>query len=167
METGYYYSNGYIRPIMSFTTKLDKKVNIKKYIINNGATIIFWDDDTKTVSKRHKDDAFDKELGFLFAYYYKQCGLSNASRKRVINSIDYSHIKTFLFEMFVKYSGKTPEQARSYLKNLKSDYVPKTTSIKVTSEKFAINTAFDNYKTDFEKAIADLNKRIDAMELDK
>ena len=94
-------------------------LKIKKYIINDGATIIFWDDDTKTVSKRHKDDAFDKELGFLFAYYYKQCGLSNASRKRVINSIDYSHIKTFLFEMFVKYSGKTPEQARKYLANLK------------------------------------------------
>lgn len=94
---------------------------IKKYIINDGATIIFWSDGIKTVSKRHKDDVFDKELGFLFAYYYKKCGLSNASRKRVINSIDYSHIKTFLFEMFVKYSGKTSEQARKYLKNLKVD----------------------------------------------
>ena len=117
----YYYS-----PTVWTTTSTDssfrkESTNIKKYIINDGATIIFWSDNTKTVSKRHKDDVFDKELGFLFAYYYKKCGLSNASRKRVINSIDYSHIKTFLFEMFVKYSGKIPEQARKYLKNLKVD----------------------------------------------
>lgn len=91
---------------------------IKRYIINENATIIFWCDGTKTISKRHKDDVFDKELGFLFAYYYKKCGLTKAARKRVIDSIDYSKIKTFLFEMFVKESGKTPEKARSYLKKL-------------------------------------------------
>lgn len=102
-------------------TELTKKyeLDIEKYIINQGATIIFWADGTKTVSKRHADDKFDKELGFLFAYYYKNCGLSNASRKRVIETIDYKYIKTFLFEMFVKYSGYTPEKARKYLKELK------------------------------------------------
>ena len=95
------------------------ELDIEKYIINQGATIIFWADGTKTVSKRHADDKFDKELGFLFAYYYKNCGLSKASRKRVIETIDYKYIKTFLFEMFVKYSGYTPEKARKYLKELK------------------------------------------------
>ena len=122
------------------TTDGFRKESIKKYIINDGATIIFWSDNTKTVSKRHKDDVFDKELGFLFAYYYKKCGLSNASRKRVINSIDYSHIKTFLFEMFVKYSGKTPEQARKYLKNLKTDCKDTSIehSIKVINESYKI-----------------------------
>lgn len=116
------FSRYYYSPMVWTTTDSDfRTASIKKYIINDGATIIFWSDNTKTVSKRHKDDVFDKELGFLFAYYYKKCGLSNASRKRVINSIDYAHIKTFLFEMFVKYSGKTPEQARKYLKNLKVD----------------------------------------------
>ena len=95
------------------------KSELKKYIINYKATILFWDDGTKTISKRNELDDFDKELGFLFAYYYKKCGLSIASRKRVIDSIDYSKIKTFLFEMFVKESGYTPEKARKYLKNLK------------------------------------------------
>lgn len=97
---------------------LTEFIDIKKYIINEGATIIFWNDGSKTVSRRHKDDVFDKELGFLFAYYYKKCGLSNSSRKRVLDTIEYSKIKTFLFEMYVKYSGKTSEQARSYLKKL-------------------------------------------------
>lgn len=90
----------------------------EKYIINDGATVLFWSDDTKTISKRHKEDTFDKELGFLFAYYYKKCGLTNAARKRVIDSIDYSKIKTFLFEMFVKESGYTVDKARKYLKGL-------------------------------------------------
>jgi len=94
------------------------EVDIERYIINTNATIIFWDDNTKTISKRHNEDAFDKELGFLFAYYYKKCGLTKASRKRLLECVDYSKIKTFLFEMFVKDSKKTPEQARSYLKNL-------------------------------------------------
>ena len=103
-----------------YTPFKDKETEVKidRYIINSNATIIFWDDETKTISKRHKEDSFDKELGFLFAYYYKKCGLTKASRKRLLECIDYSKIKIFLFEMFVKYSKKTPEQARSYLKTL-------------------------------------------------
>lgn len=111
-----------IKPIMWSIDMEDEKRSLpKRYIINNGATILFWNDGTKTVSKRHKEDEFDKELGFLFAYYYKKCGLSNGARKRVIESIDYSKIKTFLFEMFVKESGYTPEKARKYLKSLKAE----------------------------------------------
>ncbi len=102
------------KPIKIGNSKLPER-----YIINEGAAVLFWNDDTKTISKRHKEDTFDKELGFLFAYYYKKCGLTNAARKRVIDSIDYSKIKTFLFEMFVKESGYTVDKARSYLKGLK------------------------------------------------
>lgn len=92
---------------------------IEKYIINDGATIIFWDDDTKTISKRHKEDKFDKELGFLFAYFYKKWGDNKSAKKRIIDSIDYKKIKTFLFEFYVKDSGKTTEQAKKYLSSLK------------------------------------------------
>lgn len=91
---------------------------VKRYIINDGATIIFWYDGTKTISKRHKEDKFDKELGFLFAYFYKKWGDNKSAQKRVINSIDYKNIKTFLFEFYVKDSGKTTEQAKKYLSNL-------------------------------------------------
>ena len=93
-------------------------VTMQKYIINDGATIIFWSDDSKTISKRDEKDKFDKELGFLFAYFYKKFNGSKASMKRVIDTIDYKKIKTFLFEFYVNDSKKTAEQARSYLKNL-------------------------------------------------
>lgn len=107
---------------LSFTFRYLKcEPTLKRYIINKGATILFWSDGTKTISKRHKEDEFDKELGFLFAYYYKKCGLKKSARRKVIDCIDYSKIKTFLFEMFVKESGYKPEEARKYLRNLRVD----------------------------------------------
>lgn len=103
---------------ISFTLQAVRDIKIEKYIINENATILFWNDNTKTISKRHEDDKFDKELGFLFAYFYKKYKGSNASRKRVIDSINYKKIKTFLFEFYVNDSEKTYDQARKYLANL-------------------------------------------------
>lgn len=106
--------------LLGFGTCGDAEID--KYIINENATILFWDDGTKTISKRHKDDTFDKELGFLFAYFYKKYNGSKASRKRVIDSIDYKKIKTFLFEFYVNDIGEDDyRKARRYLANLKVD----------------------------------------------
>ena len=102
----------------TFTTTTTK-AKMKRYIINDGATIIFWDDGTKTISKRHKEDKFDKELGFLFAYFYKKYKGSKSSRKRLIESIDYKSVKSFLLGFYISRTGKTYEQAKEYLNNLK------------------------------------------------
>ena len=48
--------------------KKEKSKHIKKVIFNDPATIIFWNDDTKTVSKCHKTDVYSKEVGFIVAY---------------------------------------------------------------------------------------------------
>lgn len=40
-------------------TPRNKKNLPKKYIINKGATILFWEDGTKTVVKRAKDDEYN------------------------------------------------------------------------------------------------------------
>lgn len=52
------------------------KPELTHYIINKGATILFWNDDTKTVVKRKSDDEFNKQLGFLTAYFQKISGMS-------------------------------------------------------------------------------------------
>lgn len=143
--------------------KGQRPTKIERYIINENATIIFWNDGTKTVSKRHKDDIFDKELGFLFAHYYKHCGLSNASRKRVIETIDYKHIKTFLFEMFVKNSGLTPEKARSYLKNLKSDvpsYMHKPLIVATGNKEISVKEEYKDWLLEEFKKLDDRIKQI-------
>jgi len=101
----------------SFITETTK-AKIERYIINDGATIIFWSDGTKTISKRHKEDKFDKELGFLFAYFYKKWGNNNSAKRRIIESIDYKKIKVFLLEFYCRDTGKTLEQTKKYLSNL-------------------------------------------------
>lgn len=101
----------------SFITETTK-AKIERYIINDGATIIFWSDGTKTISKRHKKDKFDKEIGFLFAYFYKKYKGSKASRKRLIDSIPYKNIKHFLFGYYLSRTGKSYEDAKKYLANL-------------------------------------------------
>lgn len=59
----------------------------KKYIINKGATILFWEDGTKTIVKRGKDDEYDKVKGFLWAYFQKHCGLSKTKANEYLASL--------------------------------------------------------------------------------
>lgn len=47
---------------------------IKKVIFNNPATIVFWSDGTKTVSKAHGEDKFDKEIGLTVCIAKKAMG---------------------------------------------------------------------------------------------
>ena len=47
---------------------------IKKVIFNNPATIVFWSDGTKTVSKAHGEDKFDKEIGLTVCIAKKALG---------------------------------------------------------------------------------------------
>ena len=61
----------------------------KRYIINKGATILFWEDGTKTIVKRSKDDAYNKRFGFLTAYFQKHSGLTkNQANKYLANLQD-------------------------------------------------------------------------------
>ena len=43
----------------------------RKYIINNNAMILFWEDGTKTVVKCNEEDEFDAQKGYLMAYFEK------------------------------------------------------------------------------------------------
>lgn len=95
-----------------------RNIELERYIVNENATILFWNDNTKTISKRHKEDTFDKELGFLYAYFYKKYKGNKSSMKRVLDCIDFAKIKTFLLEFYINDSGKTREQAKKYLSNL-------------------------------------------------
>lgn len=73
------------------TNRLWKKLNTKlpkKYIINSGATILFWEDGTKTIVKRAEDDSFDPVKGFLWAYFQKHSGLSKTKANEYLRNID-------------------------------------------------------------------------------
>ncbi len=59
----------------------------KKYIINKGATILFWNDGTKTIVKKSKEDKYDKRIGFLTAYFQKNSGLSKNKANKYLDSL--------------------------------------------------------------------------------
>lgn len=47
---------------------------IKKVIFNDSATIVFWDDNTKTVSRCHQSDNYDKYMGIIACIAKKYYG---------------------------------------------------------------------------------------------
>lgn len=60
----------------------------QKYIINKGATVLFWEDGSKTIVKRCKNDKYDKRLGFLTAYFQKNSGLSKNKANKYLADLE-------------------------------------------------------------------------------
>jgi hypothetical protein len=56
-----------------------KEVYIKEVMYNNPATIVFWSDGSKTVSKCHAGDAYSPEAGLTM------CILKKIQEKSLIN----------------------------------------------------------------------------------
>jgi len=67
----------------------------RKYIVNANAAILFWDDDSKTVVRKCKEDRVDVVKAFLWAYFEKNSGLSrnkaNKYLKEVYESAEISY----------------------------------------------------------------------------
>ena len=59
----------------------------KRYIINDGAIVLFWNDGTKTIVKRAKDDTDDVVKGFLWAYFEKMSGMSKTQANKYLKDI--------------------------------------------------------------------------------
>lgn len=73
---------------IKFPTLISNPVCLpSKYIINKGATILFWSDGTKTTIKRRSDDEYNKILGFLWAYFQKTSGLSKTKANEYIKGL--------------------------------------------------------------------------------
>lgn len=60
---------------------------ITKIITNGEATIVFWNDDTKTIVKRGKGQKNSQELAILYAYFQKHSGLSKTKANKAIQDL--------------------------------------------------------------------------------
>ena len=60
-----------------------KQPRIKEVIFNPPATIIKWEDGTKTVVKCQGDDEYDREKGFVMAYLKKLLGNDNTFNEEI------------------------------------------------------------------------------------
>ena len=95
---------------------------INRYIINKHATIIFWKDGTKSISKLNACDDFDKEIGVMLAWFKKYCkvkGISNNDYKRLMGCLNETSMKDYLFIIFNNETFKDAEKSRKYLYSLK------------------------------------------------
>lgn len=64
----------YVPPFVHEKISVYSGPAIKKVIFNNPATIVYWNDLTKTVVKCQKGDKFDPEKGLVMAYFKKMHG---------------------------------------------------------------------------------------------
>lgn len=54
-----------------------KYIYISQVIYNDPATIVFWNDGTKTISKCHPNDTYSKEFGLLMCIHKRLFGRDN------------------------------------------------------------------------------------------
>lgn len=71
---GLYGTNALKYGIDNYSTEVHRTLAIKKVIFNEPATIVFWEDETKTVVKCSENEAFDKEKGLAMAIVKKMLG---------------------------------------------------------------------------------------------
>ena len=63
------------------------KLNIRKVIFNDPATIVFWLDGTKTIVKKADDEPWDPEKGLAMAIIKKYFG-TNKEIKKIILALE-------------------------------------------------------------------------------
>lgn len=68
-----------------FLSPLKHSWDVKKIIYNDPATIVFWEDGTKTVVKRGKNEPFSKYHAFCAALA-KKLYSTNSAVNRIVNS---------------------------------------------------------------------------------
>ncbi len=61
----------------------DKKFQIKKVIFSNPATIVLWEDGTKTIVKCGENDIYDPEKGLALCFMKKICGNTSGKFNKV------------------------------------------------------------------------------------
>ncbi len=89
------------RPVSLYSKPKEPEYpGIKKVTISGPATIIFWDDGTKTVMKCSKIDAnhFDPEKAILLAFYRKVTGFTKTHAKKELDKLTNEAYENIFFE---------------------------------------------------------------------
>lgn len=83
----YGYKYGSQKPAGHESHNYSLMPNISKVIFNDPATIVLWDDGTKTVVKCSEDDAFDAEKGLAFAIIKRMISPNSSKYYRIMNEM--------------------------------------------------------------------------------
>ena len=79
----------YIGDTLLATSKKENKLKEDKVIFNDKkrTTVVLWKDGTKTIVKASDNDTFDRRVGYLMAFYHKNCGLSKTKANKYVDSL--------------------------------------------------------------------------------
>ncbi len=83
----------------------------ERYIINENATILFWENGEKTVVKRCADDEFNPRLAFLTAFFQHYCGMSKNKANK------------YLANLLVEIKEEKPKHKPKHIKEENKKYV--------------------------------------------
>lgn len=84
--------NEYLEQDCKTTSNLcrtERRPRVKRAIFNPPATVILWDDGTKSVVKCQNGEPFDAEKGFVMAYLKKLLGNDNTFNKEIARWVKY------------------------------------------------------------------------------
>lgn len=64
----------------TISTSIDLEKEIEKVVFSDPATVVFWKDGTKTVSKCQNGDVYNKETGLAMCIIRKLCNNRNYNK---------------------------------------------------------------------------------------
>lgn len=146
------YDNDLFSAIMEGLKK-QKSLAPEKVIYNNPATIIFWNDGTKTVVKAHDGDQYDPVVGFLLAvmkrFYGNKSAYNDILRKvgcfekRAEMMEHEAYIPTDVFETFKNKVKNATEAIKSINQKIVEHMEARTAQDKSTIEVIPIKEAVE------------------------
>lgn len=116
-------------------------LTIKKVIYNPPATIILWNDGTKTTSKCEYGDVYSKEMGFMLCVLKKKYG--NKTFHDMLEQYVYGVPEAYEEKGAVIWENKpTKKKKRATLKNTSKEFEVKTFSSLEDYITYVINDLF-------------------------
>ena len=94
--------------------------DIRRIVFNDPATIVFWDDGTKTVVKTCEGDKFERYMGFAAACMKKMFG-STSRAKAIMNECDQDLMKWDEIATSPKCSKPEPKEKQPKQKTVSLD----------------------------------------------
>lgn len=71
------------------------RLDIKRIVVNGPATIVWWNDGSKTVVKLNEDDPCNWCTAVAYALAKKHFGTNSAFKKKVMKKIDFASAYVF------------------------------------------------------------------------
>lgn len=106
-------------PIIKYNSNKNAIPEIKELVFNDPATIIFWEDGTKTIVKTQNGEAFDKEKGFCMAVVKKLFG-NEGNYYNIVDKWINKKAKTY-DDSNKKKSNKTSDNKNEVIQRLRKD----------------------------------------------